>query len=509
MNDQREGRWPEDPDGPDPVAAFFARERADIRPEPGGDLQWHHIVGQARGSRRHGWVGYAAGAVAAAAVAAAVAVSTGPGLPGLTGQHGLTPATRSSSLAAPSPGQSAPSGSPKATTAPTGSDTGSPTVAAPAPSVSPTTAAAAVPASFVAQSLTTAATSQLYAMGTSSCGDRLCPTLVGSSDRGATWHTVRVFADAATASPQAQGWAQDPSTLSQVRFASPRVGWVYGGGLKVTRDGGATWHDYAHPGQVVLDLETDGRDVVITSADDCADGVCAGPVQVTRESVGADPQTTPSATGPAGGSIADAQTLIQDREVFVVPQWRVPPVGDAGPSRLDGSTLEPLGRPTGCGGGGSARYVATTASTTTARIFGLCSRAGDGRATGGAAFEVSASDDAGGRWQTVSRRPLRLPGSVTVSVAASDDRHLVAASVGIGTGGDAAVRAGASLQVSSDGGRTWHAPKAGPLQPAGGWEWVGAPGGPQFYAVSGQDGSYWHSSDDGETWERVPIADQG
>ena len=118
----------------------FARERADIRPEPGGDLQWHHIVGQARGSRRHGWVGYAAGAVAAAAVAAAVAVSTGPGLPGLTGQHGLTPATRSSSLAAPSPGRSAPSGSPKATTAPTGS----PTVAAPAPSVSPTTAAALV-----------------------------------------------------------------------------------------------------------------------------------------------------------------------------------------------------------------------------------------------------------------------------------------------------------------------------------------------------------------------------
>jgi hypothetical protein len=38
--------------------------------------------------------------------------------------------------------------------------------------------------------------------------------------------------------------------VSSVLFASPQVGWLYGPGLRYTRDGGAHWHIVSLPGDV-------------------------------------------------------------------------------------------------------------------------------------------------------------------------------------------------------------------------------------------------------------------
>jgi hypothetical protein len=43
--------------------------------------------------------------------------------------------------------------------------------------------------------------------------------------------------------------------------------------------------------------------------------------------------------------------------------------------------------------------------------------------------------------------------------------------------------------------------------PDRGWAWVGAPGGPSFYAISADPApSLWRSTDRGQTWSAVRIA---
>ena len=62
----------------DPVADFFARERADIRDLPAGAERWESIVVEARRPVRRSWLPYLAGA-AAVVVAAGVVWGTGEG----------------------------------------------------------------------------------------------------------------------------------------------------------------------------------------------------------------------------------------------------------------------------------------------------------------------------------------------------------------------------------------------------------------------------------------------
>ena len=67
--------------------------------------------------------------------------------------------------------------------------------------------------------------------------------------------------------------------LSDVRFATPRIGFVYGSTVLRTLDGGLTWRPLPYGGGTVLSLETDGSTVwVVTGA--CVgrppDGACTG-----------------------------------------------------------------------------------------------------------------------------------------------------------------------------------------------------------------------------------------
>lgn len=490
--------WRDDrPDAEDPVARFFARERADVRPEHAGDLHWQRIVRESRRPNRWRWTGYLAG-VAAAAVVGAVA-----GAAIVTGGRFTTPDV-TAATSGPSHSVQRATGAPSASAtttpppspSPDGTSTGGQSAAPP-----PTTLGdQPVPGSFTATSLSNSGGGFLYAMGSSDCGDRRCATLVGSDDDGATWHTVHVFGAAPAADPSGQpGRVPAPGTLSQVRFANPGIGWVYGGGLKITRDGGQTWHDYAHPGQTVVDLETDGYTVTLATAGQCGgDGLCRGPLQLSRAPITATGIDQPTAReGGAGGVLAGAKVQAQRGRVFLEPDWAVPPGPGAsarratGAARLVDGTLAPLSHPAGCTGSPFSALAPSADPVGQPTVFALCG--------GPSRWQVQRSSDDGRSWRQTGQ--LALPAGDGVTLAASDARHLVAATaVRSAQGADRA----ATLTVSSDGGATWHEPAQSPGS-AGGWAWVGAPGGGQFYALSGSDGSYWRSLDDGEHWEELSF----
>lgn len=118
---------------------------------------------------------------------------------------------------------------------------------------------------------------------------------------------------------------------------------------------------------------------------------------------------------------------------------------------------------------------------------------------GSIGMAVFSSNNQGSSWGAVSSDALIMVDSGPRSFAAATAKDILAASAGNpDTHG--------SLQVSHDGGRSWHSPSSPPPMPTNGWAWVGAPGGTTFYAISA-DGvpAFWQSDDSGETWTKVGL----
>ena len=462
--------------GFDPVEDFFAREREAVVPTEGDDLHWQGIVRDARSRGSARTRGYLTGAAAAAVVVAAVAWGATTGGPG--SRSGPTaPVARS-------------------TTAATATTVRPPAVA-PVPSAAPPAATPGVPASFRVRSLTNVGGGHLFALGSAGCGTRSCPTLVGSRDGGASWTLVTRFPDAAPArEDDPAGVVQAPTALGEVRFATPQLGWVYGGGLKVTRDGGQTWREVPHEGATTLDLETDGTSLVVTSANGCDAQSCSGPMVVSRADL---PSGRPVVVGrtPTGGRVSGSAITFDGGVPFVSPRWAVPPATGGGPLRVGLSALQPLAVPPGCEAPWAGIIVTGNASPVRG-LTALCGARGGGGA-GQMHLAVSASTNGGRSWAMRTDGGLQLVNAGLTSAAAADPEHLLAVS-----GGDPALHG--SMRVSADGGRTWRPPSAGPPVPERGWRWVGAPGGRTFYAVPvGAGPSYWQSDDDGEHWHEVRL----
>ncbi len=324
MSDDPRGGAPRDPAGTaDPDAAlvrdFFARERT-AAPTLGADpARWQEIVEASARSRRP-WLRYAAGAAAAAVVLGAVGVAT-------LGRGGTTAFPVGPVLSSSVVGSSPPSPRPTSSSVPTPTpSTSTPVSPSPPPSGAP------VPASFAVRSLTTGAPGHLFALGTVACPGGQCPALAGSSDNGASWSLRHTFAASTAAPGSTPGRLGGAGTLTQVRFASASLGWVFGGAAMRTTDGGATWQDYPHPGGEVIGLETDGTDVVLTAAQGCTDGTCHGAISVVRAPVTADSATDVAGTIDGGSGVQDAQISWQGGQAFVSPVV-VPVAGRPAPTR--------------------------------------------------------------------------------------------------------------------------------------------------------------------------------
>ena len=317
-----------------------------------------------------------------------------------------------------------------------------------------TAATVPVPASFRLQSVSTAAERTLFALGTITCpGGPACPALAASGDDGVTWRQVHVFSGAGVLPPGLAGRPGGTGVLSQVRFANTSVGWVYGGDILRTTDGGATWQDYPHAGGDVVDLATDGTEVVLTTADRCSGGTCSGTLRVLRA-----PITSTSATeivGSLGRSLTiTAAPVSWHRGHAYVSPATIPPAGvaAAGPVVLRADGLHAAG-PASCGHAqGPTQLVAPAAGTT---LFAVCPTGG---AAGHLGYAVHASTDVGATWRLVSSDALLLVNAGTVALAAADAGTVLAVS---GGGPDLH----GSMALSVTGGERWQAPRTAPPLP--------------------------------------------
>lgn len=468
----------------DPVEEFFARERAQVRPLPADEGHWSSLVLEARREKRGRRMRYAMTAAAAVViVGGGVTWALRPGTPD-TDQS--LPATATSQTTHPrTPTPSSASQTPARSTSPSTTSGSSRTHTPPQTTI-------AVPANFRVVSLSNVGGGTLYALGLTTCGSigTPCPALARSTDDGSTWRLVSSFPENDVASEATGGAVGTDDSLREVRFASPQVGWVFGGALKMTTDGGRHWTDVKHSGRAVIDLETDGKTVVASTSDgDCTRLSCAGKVSVDVSSTAAWKPSTP-ATGLADGTVLSADVAYHQGAAFVSPiaerlattPWRVVPSVAKIASTCEGEVPGPVS------------LVAPAAGDA---IFAVCPSDGAAGTTG---YHVAVSTDAGATWNPVSTDALTLVNAGTTSYAASDATHLVAVS-----GGSDALKG--SMRVSSDGGRTWHTPAAPPPTPATGWSWVGAPGGRTLYAVpAGGASGFWVSSDNGEHWRQLRVA---
>lgn len=472
-------------DGPrDPVADFFAAAREDIADLHGDDARWLEITREAGRPRRTGWLRYAAVAAAVLVIGgSAWAISANrAGVPVVAAHPSVTQTVYVTRSPAPSSatGSSAPSPASPATTLPT---------------TASATAAVPVPADFAVASVSTVSDGRLFALGRATCPSGPCALVATSTDGGITWSLRGQLQGVGVASrgPASGALTRSPDSVSDIRFATDSIGWAFGARVLRTTDGGRTWAPYAHVGgAAVLDVETDGTDVVLTTAAACAGEACSGPVSVIRAPATA---SSASSAGDLGGTL-DAGPGVTAADIgWSAGKAVITVTGGSGiPAQLlltDG--LHPVAV-TGCAGTGAARLVTPASGTT---LYALCQPDGGAGQLG---FGVVTSGDGGATWTRVTSTGPVVANAGGVSATASDPKHLLVVS-----GGRADLHG--SMTVSSDGGRSWHTPASPPPLPDRGWAWVGSPGAGTFYAVPTDPASgFWRSTDGGETWTQVTVA---
>ena len=459
----------------DPVEDFFGRERDQIVSHDGSDLHWQGILRQARTQRRSRFLGYAAGVAAAALVIGGVSY-------GAVLRNDSAPPL----IAATHDGETA------ATSAPGSISMGQ---ATPGTSASPSVGQTPVPKSFALLSVSNVGGGNLFVLGSISCDAGRCPVLIGSTDNGRSWHLVSSLTNnSSSVHDLSTGMAANEVT--EVRFANTKVGWVYGPDLQYTTDGGRTFRPYGHLGQTVLDVETDGSQVIVTSTGPCAKTATtpctAG--HVARASISASGATTEVGTGAALSEFEFGEVEFDGKQPYVS-------TGGAAPQRITAGGLVPLGKlGDTCGGVIGQRVIAT--ADPQGGLLAFCPALG-GAAAGSIGMSVLSSNDQGRSWVPVSSGALVMGINSPRSFAAANARDLLAVS-----GGGVEASGHGSMRVSHDGGKTWRAPASPPPPPAQGqgWAWAGAPGGKTFYAISDDAiPAFWKSDDSGETWTKVDL----
>lgn len=441
----------------DPVADFFRAQREDITPLPADDLRWQRIAREGRGARRPRgrWQTIAATAAAAAVVGGVVVAQQG----------GLLP-DRSSSVAPASDASTAQVGQ----RVPAGFDVGAVTQA---------------------RKPGTTAPGPLHALGSGSCaGATTCPVLATSTDGGRSWRVAAVFPQHTVLDRADASARPTPRTLSEVVFADDLNGWVYGGALLRTTDGGRTWSPAAHPVAIVLAVEATDDEVAVAAVDECGARACGQAVLVRRAELdGTVPVDVRVPTTRGDAPVQRVDLGWHDGNVLVSGV-----VGtDRGPQGMQAASVSATGAATpltaideGCPNSMGLQISRPAGEY----LYARCSI---GSAAGSADLSLVMSADGGRTWDFTAMDPAKgVPANALV--APSDDQHVVAASP-----------TSYVLQASRDGGATFAAPTKPPAA-RNGWVALRHEAGGFLAVPRGERGVYYLGSHDGLTWRKVQVA---
>ena len=284
-----------------------------------------------------------------------------------------------------------------------------------------------------------------WALAAAPCGRDLCPRLATTADGGRTW-TALPAPPGRVGTNGMPGCAR-PGCVSQVRFATAAVGYLFGPALFQTVDGGRSWRRV--PGRPVESLEPSAGTVVRVVYDHTG---CPGPCDRTVQETMAGSATWHTVLRlPAASSIGSvaAQLVRQGTSVlYLLLYGHV--AGGAGLAHTvilrstdGGATWQRRGDP--CGGTGLNEHDASgLAAAPGGFAVVLCpSRGGTGSAF------VRTSADNGSSWGPPRTVPQGPEGYLSL-IAAASAAHLVLA-----TGFDGNGALTYHLLASADGGRHW------------------------------------------------------
>ncbi|MDA8385638.1 MAG: hypothetical protein M0Z88_05195 [Actinomycetota bacterium] len=392
-------------------------------------------------------------------------------------------------LAACSSGVSSTSGNSTSTTA-VATTTSPP---GPRPTLPPGTA---VPAGFAPLSFTAVSTAHWWLLGFAPCGPKECLALLTTSDSGATFQRL-----------PAPGGAFGPANvrspaLSEVRFADPQNGWMWGaGGFYATHDGGATWEAVSVPGTVSdLQAGTGAVYAVITPPNPACSstGTCVESTTPGPHLWKADP------AGNAWRIVAAAGVVSPFFAVHATSIW----IMNATFTK-DGWALENNGLLHSTDGG--ATFV--TEPQKVPGVFCRYSPVSDSvvwaDCSGGHFDFAYLSSDGGAYFSQVGPDTGTTPTSAPAgSVLAGASPQVAVESYGL-PGGPSG---GYPLIRTTDGGATWQAVQAA-LNSAGEWNLIGFTTPEIGYAFWNTRGSnwtafgnqLWRTTNGGATWSPVPI----
>jgi hypothetical protein len=339
-----------------------------------------------------------------------------------------------------------------------------------------------VPSGFSAASVTFVSDRQAYVLGDAPCTHAPCTSVARTLDGGRTWRGV----PAPRATLQPDPGAADriaPDSVRDLRFATGRDGYAFGGGLWTTHDGARTWRRLTSLG-AVLDLATDGHTVYAVVARCGAGSWSCRDLRLMTSPVSTDafhPVAVPVPTADQGAdgavSTAGGTTVAVLNGVTYVRR------GPGGWTRA----TEPCRPLSGWTEPAAAGHMLTS----------FCSEG----AAGTTYLTIQQSADNGRHWTTVPGQPVRLvnDGRSHTAIAAASARVLAVAWANRLYSG----RYG-GLTVSRDDGRTWTdaaLPKTG-----AGWRYIGARSATALVALADPPTAVlWTSDTAGRSWTPHPI----
>jgi hypothetical protein len=142
---------------------------------------------------------------------------------------------------------------------------------------------ASVPAGFEANSVTWLSAQRGWVLGAAACGKNACAEVIGTADAAKTWRLIGTVG-----APIAE-FGGRPG-ITEIRFATPAVGWAFGPYLFRTSTGGRSWARMPIPGggkQVLALAAGPAQTYAVVAGCAWGAGICPRPLSFWRIPTGA------------------------------------------------------------------------------------------------------------------------------------------------------------------------------------------------------------------------------